>query len=265
VLVGLHLYLVIRHGVSEMPKPGRPVKKETYRREYQELVHRDGIPFWPDFAWKDVVVALVIGSLVLLAAIVLGAPELGPQADPTNLEAHPKPDWYFLWLFALLSYAPPALESLVIIGLPLLIGVLLVIVPFTAPAGERSWLRRPWAVATVVFSTLSLGVLIWQGYRSPWAPVLHADVPAAVTANLQADAARGADLFEHEACLACHQMGGQGGRRGPDLTFVGDRLTREQLTWRILYGGNNMPAYGQTLAPDELNALVTFLSGRRSR
>ena len=205
------------------------------------------------------------GSFVLLLAIVLGAPELGPQADPTNLEAHPKPDWYFLWLFALLSYAPPALESLVIVGLPLLIGILLVIVPFTAPYGERSYKRRPWAVATVGFSALALGTLIWQGYRSPWAPVLHAEIPQAVTAGLQGDAARGAELFKQEACLACHQIGGEGGQRGPDLSAVGDRLTREQLTWRILYGGNNMPAYGQTLTPDELNALVTFLSERRSR
>lgn len=265
VLVGLHLYLVIRHGVSEVPRPGRPVRKETYREEYQELLHKDGIPFWPDFAWKDVVFALVTGAFVLLLAIVLGAPELGPQADPTNLVAHPKPDWYFLWLFALLSYAPPALESLVIVGLPLLIGVLLVLVPFTAPDGERSYTRRPWAVATVVFSGLALGTLIWQGYRSPWAPVLHAEVPQSVTARLQGDAARGAELFKEEACLACHMIGGEGGQRGPDLSAVGDRLTREQLTWRILYGGNNMPAYGQTLTPDELNALVAFLADRRSR
>jgi ubiquinol-cytochrome c reductase cytochrome b subunit len=263
VLVGLHLYLVIRHGVSEMPKPGRPVRPETYRKEYEELVHRDGIPFWPDFAWKDVVFALVTGAFVLLLAIVLGAPDLGPQADPTNLVAHPKPDWYFLWLFALLSYAPPALESLVIVGLPLLIGILLIIVPFTAPYGERSHERRPWAVATVVFMTLSLSVLIWQGYRSPWAPDLHAEVPPAVVAGLQGEAARGAALFEEQACLACHLVGGQGGSRGPDLTLVGDRLTREQLTWRILYGGTNMPAYGQTLSPDELDALVAFLSARR--
>jgi ubiquinol-cytochrome c reductase cytochrome b subunit len=265
VLVGLHLYLAIRHGVSEVPVPGRPVRRATYRKEYQELLHRDGIPFWPDFAWKDVVIALVIGSFVLLLAILLGAPELGPQADPTNLEAHPKPDWYFLWLFALLSYAPPALESLVIVGLPLLIGILLVIVPIVAPEGERSYVRRPWAVGTVAFAALSIGTLIWQGYRSPWAPVAHAELPTSVTAGLQGGAARGAELFKDEACLACHSIGGQGGGRGPDLTAVGDRLSREQLTWRILYGGNNMPAYGQTMKPDELNALVAFLSERRAR
>jgi ubiquinol-cytochrome c reductase cytochrome b subunit len=265
VLIGLHLYLVIRHGVSEVPKPGRPVRKETYRQEYQELLHREGIPFWPDFAWKDVVFALITGSFVLLLAIALGAPELGPPADPTNLNAHPKPDWYFLWLFALLSYAPPALESLVIVGLPLLIGILLIIVPFTSPDGERSYKRRPWAVATVVFSTLSLGVLIWQGYLSPWAPDLHAHLPPADVAGLQGEAARGAELFEEQVCLACHQIDGEGGRRGPDLTTVGDRLTREQLTWRILNGGTNMPAYGQSLSPDELNALVAFLAERQSR
>jgi ubiquinol-cytochrome c reductase cytochrome b subunit len=265
VLVGLHLYLVIRHGVSEVPKPGRRVRKATYRQEYEELLHRDGIPFWPDFAWKDVVFALITGSFVLLLAIVLGAPELGPPADPTNLEAHPKPDWYFLWLFALLSYAPPALESFVIVGLPLLIGTLLIIVPFTSPDGERSYRRRPWAVATVVFSTLSLVVLIWQGHLSPWAPDLHAHLPPADVAGLQGEAARGAELFEQQACLACHRIDGQGGQRGPDLSTVGDRLTRDQLAWRILNGGRNMPAYGQTLAPDELNALVAFLSEQRSK
>ena len=264
VLVGLHLYLLIRHGVSEVPKPGRPVNPKTYRQEYQELLHREGIPFWPDFAWKDVVFELVAGAFVLLLAIVLGAPELGPRADPTNLEAHPKPDWYFLWLFALLSYAPPALESLVIVGLPLLLGVLLIIVPFVAPAGERSYVRRPWAVATVAFSTLALGVLIWQGHLAPWSPELHASLPPAVTTGLQGSAARGAVLFDEKACLACHAIGGEGGQRGPDLTTIGDRLTLEQLTWRILYGGNNMPAYGEALTPEELDALVAFLAERRA-
>jgi ubiquinol-cytochrome c reductase cytochrome b subunit len=146
-----------------------------------------------------------------------------------------------------------------------LLGVLLVLVPFVAPAGERSYKRRPWAVATVVFATLALGTLIWQGAQSPWAPVLHAELQPSAVAGLQGDAARGAHLFEEEACLACHIVGGVGGQRGPDLTFVGDRLSREQLIWRILYGGNNMPAYGQTLSPDELNALVEFLAQRQRR
>ena len=59
-------------------------------------------------------------------------------------------------------------------------------------------------------------------------------------------------------------MAGVGGKRGPDLTTVGDRLSSDQLTWRILTGARNMPAYGQTLKPEELSALVDFLSQRKA-
>lgn len=265
VLVGVHVYLVVRHGVSELPKPGRKVDPATYDREYQELLHREGIPFWPDFAWKDVAFALAAGSVVLLLSVALGAPELGVPADPTLIEAHPKPDWYFLWLFALLAYAPPPIESLVIVGLPLLLGVALMLVPFVAPYGERAPERRPWAIGIVAFLAVALGVLIYEGARSPWAPELDAQVPPAVAGELPEPARRGAVLFDQKGCLACHAVGGAGGQRGPDLSDAGARLTPEQLTWRILYGGNNMPAYGTNLAPDEVEALVAFLGSLRDR
>ena len=66
-----------------------------------------------------------------------------------------------------------------------------------------------------------------------------------------------------EDCIACHSITGVGGSRGPDMTTVGGRLSRDQLTWRILSGGQNMPAFGETLQPDEIDVLVTFLSERR--
>jgi ubiquinol-cytochrome c reductase cytochrome b subunit len=89
-------------------------------------------------------------------------------------------------------------------------------------------------------------------------------VPEAITRQLSGSAARGAVLFAGKACISCHQIAGAGGARGPELTFVGERLTREQLTWRILYGGENMPAYGALLDPADLTALVDFLETRRS-
>ena len=258
-LIGIHLYLVIRHGVSEPPKPGEPVDPATYTQRYNERLHRDGIPFWPDFAWRDVVIAVVAGSIVLLLAIVVGAPELGKKADPTLLEAHPKPDWYFLWLFALIAHVPPELETIFILGFPLLVGLLLVVLPFVAPYGERSAWRRPWAIGIVGFSTVAIAALVWEGYRAPWSPALHARLPTEVTARLEGSAREGGGVFEQKGCLSCHVIAGAGGLRGPELTAIGARLSREQLTWRILYGGYNMPAYGTTLKPDELNALVDFL------
>jgi ubiquinol-cytochrome c reductase cytochrome b subunit len=56
---------------------------------------------------------------------------------------------------------------------------------------------------------------------------------------------------------------GYGGRRGPDLTYVGDKLTRDNMIIRIVNGGNNMPAFGSSLKPPEIDALVAFLESRK--
>ena len=77
------------------------------------------------------------------------------------------------------------------------------------------------------------------------------------------DLAKGRALFVAN-CSFCHGAKGEGGR-GPNLTTVGSRLSTDQLTWRILNGGNNMPAYGNTLTPADVQALVGFLSAQKGQ
>ena len=264
-LLGIHLYLVIRHGVSEPPVPGVRVDPKTYKQRYEELMHKIGVPFWPDAGWKDVVFALAVGSIVLVLAIWLGPPELGNKADPTVVQAYPRPDWYFLWYFALLALLPTALEDWFIIGFPLLLGLLFIALPFIAATGERSPRRRPWAVGVVAVFGVSVAALVNLGSNAPWSPDLVSDLtlPSSVTTGLSPTAARGAQSFQQRGCINCHTIAGVGGERGPDLTQVGARLTTDELTWRILNGGRNMPAYGSTLPPDEISALVEFLSTRK--
>jgi ubiquinol-cytochrome c reductase cytochrome b subunit len=238
--------------------PGVAVDKKTYRERYDALIHKIGIPFWPDAGWKDVVFALAVGSIVLLLAIVFGPPELGTLADPTIVQAYPRPDWYFLWYFALLALIPSNIEDGFIIGFPLLVGILFFVLPFLAPTGERSPRRRPWAIGIVALFAVSVASLVTLGYQAPWSPVLESvTLPSAFARG------PGAPLFEQRGCINCHQIGGVGGRRGPDLTRVGLRLAPDQLTWRILNGGRNMPAYGTTLTPAEVSALVEFLADLR--
>ncbi|HZU07947.1 MAG TPA: cytochrome b N-terminal domain-containing protein [Chloroflexota bacterium] len=264
ILIAVHLYLVIRHGISEPPRAGEPVDRATYRERYHAYLAKRSVPFWPDAAWRDVVFALAVGAGVLLLAVVVGPPDLGKQADPTLIEADPRPDWYFLWYFALLALLPPPLENLFIVGFPLLVGVLLLALPFLAGDGERHPARRPWAVAAVALAFLTIGVLIHVGYEAPWSPVLDAGpLPPSVVEGLSPTAARGARVFEEKGCHNCHRIAGSGGRRGPDLTTIGDRLSRSQLTARIMNGGAIMPAYAGNLTPADLEAVVDFLAQRR--
>ncbi|MEZ4837451.1 MAG: cytochrome b N-terminal domain-containing protein, partial [Caldilineaceae bacterium] len=62
-LVGFHLFLVLRNGISEPPQAGRPVDPKRYRQWYHGLLQREGVPFWPDAAWRDV----LFGAVVVLA------------------------------------------------------------------------------------------------------------------------------------------------------------------------------------------------------
>src|SRR5215510_5507977 len=158
-LVGLHLWLVLRLGINEWPMPGRLVDRETYRQRYEAQVEKDGVPFFPDAARKDMVGMGVVVLVVLLCAAVFG-PD-GPRGvpNPTIIDTAPKPDFYFLALFALFALLPPWTETAVLlIGLPLGI-VFLLVVPFLSGTGEKSWRRRPVAVLAVLLILVTVVTL----------------------------------------------------------------------------------------------------------
>ena len=74
---------------------------------------------------------------------------------------------------------------------------------------------------------------------------------------------QGAVLLQAKQCRNCHALDGSGGLRGPDLTGVATRLSRDQLIRQVIQGGGNMPAYGKHLAPSEVTALVAFMETLR--
>lgn len=266
VFLAFHLHLVLRNGISEPPKIGQVVDPKTYRAWYQAMLRREGVPFWPDAAWRDVVFGVAIITGIFLLAWIIGAPDLGPPPDPTNLNAYPRPDWYFLWIFAALALLPGNVETYVIVFGPLIIGGILILLPFLAGRGERHPLRRPWTIGVVITVLIMIGPLWLAGVRSPWSPdfsaqPLQPEVIGATSGSIE----QGAKLFYQKGCQYCHAIAGQGGERGPDLTYVGDRLTPNQLTIRILAGGELMPPFADTLTPEQVDALVAFLASRKSR
>jgi len=262
--IGLHLWLVLRHGISEPPTAGKPVNPETYRKEYDELLKKSGRPFWPDLAWRDVIVCTALILTISLLAHFIGPPPLDNPPDPSVLAADPRPDWYLLWYFALLALIPVRIEGYVMILMPVLLGMLLLIIPVLNHKGERAASRRPWAIAVVCLSVIMIGSLWIEGQQSPWSPNFQAlPLSEKVIGATSGPVFQGAQLFHDKACLNCHLIQGYGGRRGPDLTHIADKLTHDNMVIRIVNGGNNMPAFGSSLKPQELDALVAFLESRK--
>lgn len=261
--IGIHLYLVIHNGISEPPKAGQPVDPKTYRKWYHALLEREGVPFWPDAAWRDAVFALLVIVVVAVLALWVGPPELGKPPDPTLVGASPRPDWYFLWYFAVLALIPGWLERYVIILGPGIFGLFLILLPFVAGKGERSPLRRPWSIGIVVVVILIIFHYSRIGQVSPWSPRFEAKpISPTVVGASSGPLADGARLFYTKGCEYCHAVSGYGGVRGPDLTDAGDRLTAEQIKTRIFSGAYNMPSYNGNMTPDQLSAIIAFLESR---
>src|SRR6202045_3807572 len=262
--VCLHLLMVLKLGINEWPMPGRLVKKATYTAEYHELTKKDGAPFVPYAVWKDLFFAAFI--LLAVAACALYFGPFGPtgRPDPTIIQTAPKPDYFFLWLYAVLSFLPPSMETPALLIGPVVAIAGLVFLPFLSGEGEKSWRRRPIAVLTVLLIAVTLGTLTHLAGFTPWSPHMNAwsgdPVPEQFLHGRSALERQGALVFQGKQCRNCHSLGESGGQRGPGLDNVAVRLTQDQLIRQVIQGGGNMPAYGKNLSPAETTALVAFLA-----
>jgi ubiquinol-cytochrome c reductase cytochrome b subunit len=261
--VGVHLLMVLKLGINEWPMPGRIVRRATYLQEYRELTHKEGVPFVPDAIWKDIVFSGFVLLAISLCAVYLGPFGPSGQPDPTIIQTAPRPDYFFLWLYALLSFLPPSAETPILLIGPAIGIVVLLALPFVAGEGEKSWRRRPIAVLVILLAAVALSTLTRLGDHAPWSPVMDAwsslPIPSQYLRGRSALERRGALVFQAKQCHNCHSLDAQGGKRGPTLDQVALRLNEDQLIRQVIQGGGNMPAYGKNLSPPETTALVSFL------
>ena len=264
---GLHLLLVLKLGINEWPMPGRIVRRATYMKEYQELTHKDGVPFVPDAITRDLLFSAFILLSIAACAVYFGPFGPSGQPDPTIIQTAPRPDYFFLWLYAVLSLLPPSMETPALFIGPVIALAVLLALPFFAGEGEKSWKRRPIAVLTILLVAVALGTFTHLAGYAPWSPVMDAwssePIPAAYLKGRTALERQGALVFQAKQCHNCHALGGGGGLRGPALDRVAVELTPDQLIRQVIQGSGNMPAYGKNLSPAETTALVAFLETLR--
>src|SRR6202008_4541926 len=117
---------------------------------------------------------------IAACAAILGPFGPGGQPDPTIIQTAPRPDYFFLWLYAVLSLLPPALETPALLIGPAIVLMVLLALPFVSGEGEKSWKRRPIAVLTILLTAVALGSFTNLANHAPWSPVMDASTAAPI-------------------------------------------------------------------------------------
>lgn len=266
-IVSIHLRMVLTKGINEYPQPGMLVRRETYDKEYAAILKKEGVPFFPKAISKDLVAASIVIFGILACALLFGPKGPSGPPDPVQINTLPRPDFFFLWIFAIAALMPDWIETPALLGGPVIIGIILFALPFFNGTGEKSWRRRPVAVITVILTYVSLGLLTYLGHTSPWSPDMDAwksaETPQEFVEGRTPLELQGLLVIQSMQCRNCHAIDGIGGHRGPDLADVGSRLTKAQLIRQVIQGGGNMPAYGKNLTPEQVEAVVTYMVSLR--
>nr|AAR25305.1 cytochrome b [Tangara florida] len=130
----------------------------------------DKIPFHPYYTIKDilgfVLMLSLLVSLALFSPNLLGDPENFTPANPLVTPPHIKPEWYFLFAYAILRSIPNKLGGVLALAASILV---LFLMPLLHTSKLRSMTFRP--LSQILFWTLVANVLIltWVGSQ----PVEH--------------------------------------------------------------------------------------------
>nr|YP_010303513.1 cytochrome b [Balionycteris maculata]ULT46719.1 cytochrome b [Balionycteris maculata] len=130
----------------------------------------DMIPFHPYYTIKDLLgilmMLLVLLSLTLFSPDLLGDPDNYTPANPLNTPPHIKPEWYFLFAYAILRSIPNKLGGVLALILSILI---LTLMPLLHTSKQRSMMFRPLSQCLFWLLVADLLILTWIGGQ----PVEH--------------------------------------------------------------------------------------------
>nr|YP_009232534.1 cytochrome b [Tlacuatzin canescens]AMA34310.1 cytochrome b [Tlacuatzin canescens] len=124
----------------------------------------DKIHFHPYYTIKDalgiILMMSILMSLALFSPDILGDPDNFTPANPLNTPPHIKPEWYFLFAYAILRSIPNKLGGV----LALLASILvLLIIPLLHTSSQRSLMFRPVSQFLFWLLTANLLILTWIG------------------------------------------------------------------------------------------------------
>ncbi|MFI5181334.1 MAG: cytochrome b N-terminal domain-containing protein, partial [Thermoanaerobaculia bacterium] len=156
-VLGVHLLFIQRQGMAE------PLGHEG------EAPRGKGLPFFPNFAIRDLLLWVLCLNLLAILAVILpygpGIPgmewALGDKANPLK-PAYPgiKPEWYFLWVYQMLREFPAHLFGMEGPQACLLLSTVLMGIAFFVPLLDRNAARNK---PSPLFTDLGVAGLLFIG------------------------------------------------------------------------------------------------------
>nr|APC60775.1 cytochrome b [Mesocapromys melanurus] len=124
----------------------------------------DKIPFHPYYTIKDILgfmmMILILSTLILFSPDLLGDPDNYTPANPLSTPPHIKPEWYFLFAYAILRSIPNKLGGVMALVLSILI---LALFPTLHMSKQRSMTFRPASQCLLWILVANLIILTWIG------------------------------------------------------------------------------------------------------
>lgn len=165
-LIGIHLFLIQRTGVSTPPFGLEDTTNKWKNEKFVYEEHPGGIPFFPNFFLQDLIsISLYLACFM---ALVFFTPNLFipsasyMPANPLVTPSHIKPEWYFLANYQILKLFP---SELIGITAQVVAMIFLAILPFLDRGPEKHPLKRPlFTLSAISCILLWLGLTIWGLY-----------------------------------------------------------------------------------------------------
>jgi ubiquinol-cytochrome c reductase cytochrome b subunit len=274
LFIALHLFLLRKRG------PAGPTTEEAAGSTTE--------PFYPHQLVKDLVVCSLVVVVIGLLAHFSPA-DIGPKANPADLQYLPRPDWYFRFLFQWLKYWPGSRAVIGIVVIPAIIVLLFLLVPFIDRRSERRPWRRPVSIGlflAILVSIITLTALSYyddshnpsaaaqlalQGrqteefMKAPFQPDVEGPTGPATPAAVSTTgplAGAGEKVFRADACFSCHGQGGVGTALAPKLAGISHKYSPEQLANLLRHYSPSMIKGGMprfNFSDQDLSALVAYL------
>jgi ubiquinol-cytochrome c reductase cytochrome b subunit len=215
VFILFHIYLVRVHDIAGHGE-GTPSEEEKTDRFFPEHLFRCSIAFGG------------VLSIIFLLAVFADVPleNVAGTVDPAYL---PRPEWYYMWLFQLLTFFPGKFEIFGSLVIPIAGVIILFYLPFLSKTNLRGMADRPLAAAVGVTCLVGIVYLTLMGFEGARS---YGKIIVVPDRQLTLSEQKGLNVYVERECAYCHHIAGRGGRiQGPDLSnVVAKGRSKEWLT-----------------------------------